>query len=225
LTVDHHYLEQVARQGLDLAYFTLKERVKFADPLLMQLGRQLLTVADRQHTLGALYAESLIHTLCYHLIEYHGKYERRLAPAGKLSAAVLARLDAYVEAHLRWDCHALPCLTLPLYSCMATSSPEPLPFDTDVLIIGAGPIGLTTANALRHHSVACRLLEEKPTPSPYSRANNVWARPQELLDSVGLRSPLAERSYLVDRIHLFIDGHPLDDIRLDETPSPFPQAL
>ena len=100
LTVDHQHLEQVARQGLDLAYFTLKERVKFADPLLTQLGRQLLTVASRQHALGPLYAESLIQTLCYHLIEYQGSYERRVAPAGKLSAAVLARLEAYLEAHL-----------------------------------------------------------------------------------------------------------------------------
>jgi len=108
---------------------------------------------------------------------------------------------------------------------MATSSKEPLPFDIEVLVIGAGPIGLTTANALRHHGVACRLLEEKPAPSKYSRANNVWARPQELLDSVGLRGPLAEQSYLVDRIHIFIDGHPLDDVKLGEAASPFPQAL
>jgi 2-polyprenyl-6-methoxyphenol hydroxylase-like FAD-dependent oxidoreductase len=108
---------------------------------------------------------------------------------------------------------------------MATSSQQTLPFDTDVLVIGAGPIGLTTANALRHHGVACRLLEEKPEPSKYSRANNVWARPQELLDGVGLRAPLAERSYLVDRIHILIDGHPLDDVQLDEAASPFPRAL
>jgi len=51
------------------------------------------------------------------------------------------------------------------------------PFDTDVMIVGAGPIGLTTACALRHHGVRCRLLEERPKPSPYSKANNVWARP------------------------------------------------
>jgi 3-(3-hydroxy-phenyl)propionate hydroxylase len=108
---------------------------------------------------------------------------------------------------------------------MATSPENPLTFDTDVLLIGAGPIGLTTANALRHHGVTCRILEEKPAPSKYSRANNVWARPQELLDSVGLRAPLAEQSYLVDRIHIFIDGHPLDDVQLDEVASPFPQAL
>ena len=108
---------------------------------------------------------------------------------------------------------------------MANSTQESRSFDTDVLVIGAGPIGLTTANALRHHGVTCRILEEKPAPSKYSRANNVWARPQELLDSVGLRSPLAAHSYLVDRIHIFIDGHPLDDVKLSEAASPFPQAL
>jgi AraC family transcriptional regulator len=100
LMVDNQYLEQLARQGLDLSYFSLQERVKFTDPLLVQLGRQLLTVASGQHPLGPLYAESLIHALCYHLIEYHGTRERRVAPAGKLPAAVLARIEAYLEAQL-----------------------------------------------------------------------------------------------------------------------------
>ena len=68
----------------------------------------------------------------------------------------------------------------------------PEPTKTDVLIIGAGPIGLTTANALRHHGVNCRVLEEKPEPSKYSKANNVWARTQELLHGIGLRDALAE---------------------------------
>ncbi|GAB3634477.1 AraC family transcriptional regulator [Hymenobacter arcticus] len=100
LMVDDQYLEQLARQGLDLRYFALQERAKFADPLLVQLGRQLLAVASDHHATGPLYAESLIHALCYHLIEYHGAYERRVAPAGKLPAAVLARIEAYVEEQL-----------------------------------------------------------------------------------------------------------------------------
>ncbi|MBJ6145324.1 helix-turn-helix transcriptional regulator [Hymenobacter sp. BT559] len=100
LTVDDDYLERLARQGLDLAYFSLQERVKLTDPLLAQLGRQLLTVASAPPALGSLYTESLIHALCYHLIEHYGHYERRPAPAGKLPAAVLARIDAYLEDHL-----------------------------------------------------------------------------------------------------------------------------
>ena len=99
------------------------------------------------------------------------------------------------------------------------------PIDIDVLIIGAGPIGLTTANALRHHGVNCRVLEEKPEPSKYSKANNVWARTQELLHGIGLRDALAENSYLVGRTNVFINDKPLDEVKHDQVESPYPQAL
>ena len=108
---------------------------------------------------------------------------------------------------------------------MADQAEEKPTFDIDVLIVGAGPIGLTTANALRHHGVACRILEEKPEPSKYSKANNVWARSQELLDSIGLRAPLAEKSYLVGTTNVFIDDRPLDEVKHDQVASPYPQAL
>jgi AraC family transcriptional regulator len=98
LTVDDQHLAQLARQGLDLTHFALRERLKFADPFLTQLGRQLLVAANGQYALGLLYVESLISALCYHLIEYHATYERRVAVRGKLPPAVLARIEAYLEA-------------------------------------------------------------------------------------------------------------------------------
>ena len=57
-------------------------------------------------------------------------------------------------------------------------------FDADVIVVGAGPIGLTTGNALRHHGISCLILEERTEPKAYSRANNLWARPQELLAGI-----------------------------------------
>ena len=98
-------------------------------------------------------------------------------------------------------------------------------FDVDVIVVGAGPIGLTTACALRHHGVDCRIFEERPKPKPYSRANNVWARGQELLDSIGLREPLAKQSYLIEKQTLFLDGKPLDAVHLDQVDSPFPKVF
>jgi AraC family transcriptional regulator len=98
--LDAPALETRARQGMDLAYFALRDRFQFEDALLLQLGRQLLTAADAAHGLGRLYAESLANTLSYHLIEHHATYERRVANSGpRLPAAVLARIDAYLEAH------------------------------------------------------------------------------------------------------------------------------
>ncbi|UOQ71620.1 helix-turn-helix transcriptional regulator [Hymenobacter cellulosilyticus] len=99
--LDAQALETRARRDLDLCYFALQERFRSEDALLAQLGQQLLAATDRAHTLGKLYAESLATTLCYHLIEHHATFERRTAGAsgGRLSAVVLARIDAYLEAH------------------------------------------------------------------------------------------------------------------------------
>jgi AraC family transcriptional regulator len=99
--LDAQTLETRARRDLDLSYFALHERFRCEDGLLAQLGQQLLAAASRTHTLGQLYTESLVTMLCYHLIEHHATFERRLAAeaGGRLPAAVLARLDAYLEAH------------------------------------------------------------------------------------------------------------------------------
>jgi AraC family transcriptional regulator len=99
LHLDAPALEARARHDLDLTRFALHERFRFEDGLLTHLGRQLLAASNAEHTLGRLYVESLANTLCYHLIEHHASYERRVGGTGsRLSAAVLARLDAYLEA-------------------------------------------------------------------------------------------------------------------------------
>ncbi|MBC3788670.1 FAD-dependent oxidoreductase [Spirosoma utsteinense] len=104
-------------------------------------------------------------------------------------------------------------------------SQDSLNFDTDVIIVGAGPIGMTTACALQHHGVRCRIFEERKEPKEYSRANNVWARTQELLASIGLRDVLAEQAYQIEKQTVFLDGQPLDQVKLDEVDSPYPKVL
>ncbi len=98
-------------------------------------------------------------------------------------------------------------------------------FDTDVIIVGAGPIGLTTACALRHHGVRCRILEERTETKPNSRANNVWARPQELLASIGIRDALAEKSYRIKQVNTYLNGQPINPVDVDQVASPYPQVL
>ena len=98
-------------------------------------------------------------------------------------------------------------------------------FDADVIIVGAGPIGLTTACALRHHGVDCMVLEERTEPRPYSRANNVWARPQELLESVGIRAALADKSYRITQVNTLLNGQPTSPVELDQVASPYAEVL
>ena len=82
-------------------------------------------------------------------------------------------------------------------------------YDTDVAVVGAGPIGLTLACALAHHGVRFRLFEKQTEPPKYSKANNLWARPQELLAAIGVREALADKSYAVTDANVVIDGKTL----------------
>lgn len=92
-------LEDRARQGLDLTHVALRDQFRLEDGLLTHLGRQLLATAGAGHALGQLYAESLTTALSLHLITHYASYERRIATdAGRLPGAVLARIEAYIEA-------------------------------------------------------------------------------------------------------------------------------
>ncbi|MCC8552919.1 FAD-dependent monooxygenase [Xanthomonas hortorum] len=98
-------------------------------------------------------------------------------------------------------------------------------FDADVIIIGGGPIGLTTACALAHHGVDFRMFEQRLEPGPHSRANNLWARPQELLHSIGVRDALAEKAYRITKVSTLLNGQTIDPVEIADIASPYAQVL
>jgi 3-(3-hydroxy-phenyl)propionate hydroxylase len=106
---------------------------------------------------------------------------------------------------------------------MNTSAPDG--FDVDIIIIGGGPVGLTTACALAHHGVALRIFEQSTQPKPHSRANNLWARPQELLVSIGIRDALAEKAYRITQVNTLLNGKTVDPIQIADVASPYPDVL
>ena len=46
----------------------------------------------------------------------------------------------------------------------------------DVLVVGAGPVGLTLAGELARHRVRCRIVDRLSQPLPYRRALGVTPR-------------------------------------------------
>ena len=78
---------------------------------------------------------------------------------------------------------------------------------------------------LAEGDVACLLLEERTDVKAYSRANNLWARPQELLAGIGLREALAENSYAIHTINFFVNGTPTKPIPIADVASPYPKVL
>jgi 2-polyprenyl-6-methoxyphenol hydroxylase-like FAD-dependent oxidoreductase len=57
---------------------------------------------------------------------------------------------------------------------------------TDVLVVGAGPAGLTMANVLAAQGVPFRIIDKKGGPVEESRALVLHAKTLELLDRLGL---------------------------------------
>ena len=61
-----------------------------------------------------------------------------------------------------------------------------LPNQTPVLIVGAGPAGLTLALTLQRAGVPYLLVESKTKPREYSKAATLWPRTREILDLLGV---------------------------------------
>jgi 2-polyprenyl-6-methoxyphenol hydroxylase-like FAD-dependent oxidoreductase len=55
----------------------------------------------------------------------------------------------------------------------------------DVLVVGAGPVGLTMAAELARYGVSLRIIDRSPQPTQTSKALVLWSRTIELMDRMG----------------------------------------
>ncbi|MGW1068844.1 FAD-dependent monooxygenase [Streptomyces aureus] len=65
-------------------------------------------------------------------------------------------------------------------------------FATDVVVAGAGPVGLTAAAELRRRGVRCRIVDRLPERLPYAKAVGIQPRTLEIWDHMGLTRTVLE---------------------------------
>ncbi|MGX1855355.1 FAD-dependent monooxygenase [Streptomyces sp. NPDC055299] len=58
--------------------------------------------------------------------------------------------------------------------------------DVEVLVVGAGPVGLTAAGELRRRGVECRIVDRLPARQPYAKAVGIQPGTLELWDRMGV---------------------------------------
>ncbi|MGW2018463.1 FAD-dependent monooxygenase [Streptomyces sp. NPDC001927] len=91
-------------------------------------------------------------------------------------------------------------------------------FSTDVLIVGAGPVGLSAAAELRRRGVRCRLVDRLPARLPYAKAVGVQPRTLEIWDRMGLARAVMEAAVPMRGQLIHVNGQERGRIELELPP-------
>src|SRR5690349_4596218 len=90
----------------------------------------------------------------------------------------------------------------------------------DVLVIGAGPVGLTMACELARHGVGCRIVDKLGQALPYCRAIGVTPRTLEVWDDMGIVRDMIDAGLWTTGLRSIVAGHPAQDtmVRFPDLP-------
>src|ERR1044071_9895921 len=86
--------------------------------------------------------------------------------------------------------------------------------NTDIIIIGAGPTGLSLACQLIRYGIDFVVVEKNATVTPYSKAIGVQARTLAVYDQIGLADPAIERGTIASRVRLIEGGEVRGEMNL-----------
>src|SRR5215469_3071646 len=112
-----------------------------------------------------------------------------------------------------------------MFALGGTSMPSANASATDVLIVGAGPVGLTLACELQRRDIASRIIDKVDKFPQTSRANGLQPRSMEVLDSLGVADQVSARGYPVNGVSVMRGDHELFRfaIKLDQGGHPTPR--
>lgn len=85
--------------------------------------------------------------------------------------------------------------------------------ETDVFIVGAGPVGLTMAIELSRRGVACRIVDRAVGTKPHSRAMLLQVRTLEILSAMGGVGAFLAKGRPLDEIEMYAYGRHLGRIQ------------
>jgi 2-polyprenyl-6-methoxyphenol hydroxylase-like FAD-dependent oxidoreductase len=99
---------------------------------------------------------------------------------------------------------------------------------TDVVIVGAGPTGLSLACQFIRYGIDFVIVEKNEGVTPYSKAIGVHARTLEIYEQIGLAQKAIEQGTIAGKARLLVGGQvrgEIDFSNIGEGLSPYPYVL
>jgi 2-polyprenyl-6-methoxyphenol hydroxylase-like FAD-dependent oxidoreductase len=97
--------------------------------------------------------------------------------------------------------------------------------DNEVLIVGAGPTGMTAAIELKRAGVQPRIIDKSDHMARYSQALVVQARTLEQFQRYGIAEEMMAHGRKLHEAKFYSEGKLIVDFKLDRLESPYPFAL
>jgi 2-polyprenyl-6-methoxyphenol hydroxylase-like FAD-dependent oxidoreductase len=97
--------------------------------------------------------------------------------------------------------------------------------NSNVLIAGAGPVGLAMAADLARYGVSVRLVEKSAQRTDKSKALVLWSRTLELMDRMECTAPFLTTGKKVTAVSVTAGKEPIARVTVDGVKTPHPYAL
>jgi 2-polyprenyl-6-methoxyphenol hydroxylase-like FAD-dependent oxidoreductase len=78
--------------------------------------------------------------------------------------------------------------------------------DPEVLVVGAGPVGLTAAIELRRRGISCRIIDPLHEPPQYAKAVGIQPRTLEVFEGMGVLGRVLDAAVPFRGQILYVDG-------------------
>ncbi len=96
---------------------------------------------------------------------------------------------------------------------------------SDVLVVGAGPVGLTMACELARGGVRCRIIDKMAAPASTSRALAIFPRTLEMFEMMGVIDPVLTAGHQLDGLAIYDRTGQIGYIGFSNLPSRYRFAI
>jgi 2-polyprenyl-6-methoxyphenol hydroxylase-like FAD-dependent oxidoreductase len=95
----------------------------------------------------------------------------------------------------------------------------------NVLVVGAGPVGLTMAAELARYGLSVRIIDKGAHRTDKSKALVIWSRTLELIDRMGCSESFITAGFKVTAANIIAGSKQIAHFRIDTIQTPHPYAL